>query len=423
MTNVVALDHSTDTENQAIAKLRERFAVVASPDGRDKVRDLENLSTPPHSNPRHLRTSYHAYGGQRPNPSDLFDKLEVIYAETFQPGNPRRFIGPLGNRALNLWTPPDLRPSGTRVTKEQVAPFVEFMVRWFPNQEERKYAWQWITHAVRFPNKRIIATPLLRSDHGTGKGFFAECVMSGLLGKTSVANTTLKSVVGTHNDILEGKTLVIIDELYKNGESTANALKGIQGNKTFTLNRKYLPAISIDNYLNFIVTSNDTVPLDLEPEDRRFWVPQFIKHTVDKSETDRFLNDVLKPWLEDEGGFQMLRDYLEQIPLDDFRSTAPAPMTPSKQEMIGLNPKEELAEFIADQIADALVVKAADIALAFRLEVEQDVSQPAVTKELANKGCKRKKTDRGALWITPKGLAAGLSITSPAGELHKVYEG
>ncbi|WP_436410241.1 DUF5906 domain-containing protein [Pseudomonas citronellolis] len=49
---------------------------------------------------------------------------------------------------------------------------------------------------------------------------------------------------------MEGKTLVIIDELYKNGESTANALKGIQGNKTFTLNRKYLPAISIDNYLN-----------------------------------------------------------------------------------------------------------------------------------------------------------------------------
>ena len=415
MTNVVALDRSTDTEQQAIAKLRERFVRVPSKTPNPAYRDL--LTGIVQSDPGVLLAYYRKQGGTKLKEGAPLP-LTVVMGDSFLPGAPRILSGDL----LNLWTPPDLQPSGARVTKEQVAPFVEFMERWFPVQEERKYMWQWIAHAVRYPHHRITTTPLLRSDHGTGKGFFAEYLMAGLLGEKSVANTGLKTVVGDFNEILEGRTFVVIDELYKDGTATANALKSIQGNQTISLNRKHQPVVTIKNYINFIVTSNDTVPLDLEPDDRRFWVPQFIKHKVDGRETAHFINATLRPWLGG-GGFQLVRDYLEQLNLTDFYPTSPAPMTPSKQEMIGLNPKEELAEFVADQIADAHGVKAADIVLAYRLDTEQDVSQPAVTKELLNKGCKKKRTDRGALWITPKGLEAGLSPTSPAGELHKAYGG
>lgn len=414
MTNVVALDRSTDTEKQAIAKLRERFVRVPSKTPNPAYRDL--LTGIVQSDPGVLLAYYRKQGGTKLKEGTPLP-LTVVMGDGFLPGGPRILSGDL----LNLWTPPELQPSGNCVTKEQGAPFLEFLTRWFPDYAERAYFTLWMAWTVRYPHHRIVATPLLRSEHGIGKGFFVECLMAGLLGEKSVANTGLKTVVGDFNEILEGKTFVVIDELYKDGSATANALKLIQGNQTFTLNRKHQPIVTIKNYINFVVTSNDTVPLDLEPEDRRFWVPQFITHKVDGNETSHFLNAAFRPWLES-GGFQIVRDYLEQLDLTEFYPNAPAPMTPSKQEMIGLNPKEELAEFIADQIADARVVKAADIVLAYRLETEQDVSQPAVTKELLNKGCKRKKTDRGAFWITPKGLESGLSANSLAGDVHKAYE-
>jgi hypothetical protein len=400
-------------EAQARQALKERFVRVPSKSALPSYRDL--VTGIVQSDPYLLLTYYWKKGGTELKQGDNLP-LTVVMGEGFQPLGQTILEGDL----LNLWQPPNLQPSGQKVTRDQGAPFLEFLTRWFPDDTERAYFTRWMAWTVRNPHRRIGVSPLLRSEQGTGKGFFVECLMTGLLGKKSVANTGLKSVVGDFNEVLEGKTFIVIDELYRNGEATANALKSIQGNRTFTLNRKHQPIVTVDNYVNFIVTSNDWVPLDLEAEDRRFWVPAFIKHKVDLDETSRFINGELRPWLE-AGGFQVVRDYLEQISLTDFYPTSPAPMTQSKREMIGFSPKEELAEFVADYIVDVLVLKAADIESAYRQASDSDVSAHAISKELAKLGCKQKRTNLARWWITLKGLAAGLSETSTPAEMQKAY--
>lgn len=400
-------------ESQARQAMQDRFVRVPSKTALASYRDLVTGTV--QSDPYILLSFYWKHGGTELKLGDNLP-LTVVMGEGFQPLGQTILEGDL----LNLWQSPNLQPSGEKVTREQGAPFLEFLTRWFPDNEERAYFTRWMAWTVRQPHRRIIVSPLLRSEHGTGKGFFVECLMAGLLGKKSVANTGLKSVVGDFNEVLEGKTFIVIDELYRNGEATANALKSIQGNGTFTLNRKHQPIVTVDNFVNFIVTSNDLVPLDLEAEDRRFWVPQFIKHKVSVNETSSFLNSQLRPWLE-AGGFQVVRDYLEQISLVDFYPTNPAPMTQSKKEMIGFSPREELAEFVADYIDDALVLKAADIESAYRQASDSDVSAHAISKELAKLGCKQKRTNLARWWITLKGLAAGLSETSTPAELQKAY--
>ena len=401
-------------EAHALQALKDRFVRVPSKTTMASYRDLVTGTV--QSDPFILLSYYWKLGGSKLKPGDNLP-LNVVMGEGFQPLGSTILSGDL----LNLWQPPLLQPSGEKVTKEQVGPFLDFLTRWFPDAEERAYFTRWMAWAVRYPNRRLIVTPLLRSEHGTGKGFFAECLMPGLLGKKSVANTTLRSVVGDFNEVLEGKTFVVIDELYRSGEATANALKSIQGNSTFTLNRKHQPIVTVGNFINFIVTSNDLVPLDLEAEDRRFWVPQFIKHRLDINETIHFINAKLCPWLEADG-FQIVRDYLELIDLTNFYPTSPAPMTDSKREMIGFTPREELAEFVAEYIADQQVIKATDIASAYKVEADAEASASAITKELAKLGCKQKRTNLARWWITPNGLAAGLSETSAPAELQKAYD-
>lgn len=400
-------------EEQALQALKDRYIRVPSKATYASYRDV--LTGIIQSDPYILLSYYRDQGGSKLKEGDPLP-LNFVTGDSFKPLGPRILPGNL----LNLWQSPELQPSGQKVMKDQIELFLEFLARWFPDDGERDYFTRWMAWTVRYPNRRLTVTPLLRSDHSTGKGFFAEFLMTGLLGKKSVANTGLKSVVGDFNEVLEGKTFVVIDELYRSGEATANALKSIQGNSTFTLNRKHQPIVSVDNFINFIVTSNDLVPLDLEAEDRRFWVPQFIKHRVDINETGHFLNAELRPWLEADG-FQLVRDYLEQIDLTNFYPTSPAPMTSSKREMIGLTPREELAEFVAGFIEDVRVLKATEIEDAYKVATGTEVSTSAISKELLKLGCKQKRTNLSRLWITPTGQSIGLSETSTPAELQKAY--
>lgn len=406
----------------AARSVQERFVIVPTTDSRPRFRDLRNMGVAPQGNPMMLLQAYRDAGGQGDTTGEnLLYKLPIVFAEDFRPGDYRRIMVDGNNRLLNLWTGPDIRPSGDTVTPSDAALFIEFLKRLFPVQEERLYFRNWLAHAVRYPATRINATVLLRSEHGVGKGFLAETLLPGLLGKSSVGTVALGDVVGTFNDALVGKTLVLIDEVYKNPESTVNALKSIQGNKTITLRRKHIPDTTVDNFLNFIMSSNDLLPLPLEREDRRFWVPAFIKHKESKEETMLFINMKLKPWLLEQGGMQIVRDLLETVDLSEFRPWGDPPMTDSKREMIGLSPREELAEFIAEYISDVLVVKAADIEGSYKNETDSEVSPNAITKELAKLGCKPKRTNLARWWITPTGLSAGLSETSAPTELQKAY--
>jgi len=411
-----------NSNTTALRAVQDRFVIVPTTDSRPRFRDLLNMGVAPQGNPMMLLQAYKDAGGRGETTGEsLLYKLPIVFAEDFRPGDYRRIMVNGDNRLLNLWTGPEICPSGKSVTTSDAALFIEFLQRLFPVQEERLYFRNWLAHSVRYPAKRINATVLLRSEHGVGKGFLAETLLPGLLGKSSVGTVALGDVVGTFNDALVGKTLVLIDEVYKNPESTVNALKSIQGNKTITLRRKHIPDTTVDNFLNFIMSSNDILPLPLEREDRRFWVPAYIKHKKSLEETMLFINTKLKPWLLEQGGMQIVRDLLETVDLSDFHPWGEPPMTDSKRKMIGFSPREELAEFVAEYIHGMQILKATDIESSYKNKTGTDVSRAAITTELTKLGCKSKRTNCSRWWITPNGLSTGLSEKSTPSELQKAY--
>tara|TARA_R110002020_G_scaffold35229_1_gene106420 strand:- start:608 stop:1423 length:816 start_codon:yes stop_codon:yes gene_type:complete len=257
-------------DSEAIKAVKSRFIRLSSSNSFPRIKDV--VTNIEQADLDILCDYYSKHSASpSPEPQYLLNCLDWVYGEIFLPNGPR-----VSDGLLNLWQPPALKPSGNKVNRSQVSLFLEFLERWFPNDMERKYFEWWLAHAVRKPEERIIATPVLKSAHGVGKGFLVETLLSNLIGKQSVAVCGLKDVVGDFNDIVQGKTLLLIDEVYKSKKSTTDALKSFQGNSTIPLKRKHKPTITIDNYINFIVTSNSHVPLILEKGDRRFWVPEFL---------------------------------------------------------------------------------------------------------------------------------------------------
>lgn len=396
----------------ALAAVKNRFYQIPSNNNYPKFKDIETLFE--QANPGILLHYYHKCGGSDSNITAQFllDTLDFLYGETFQPLAPR-----ITNDRLNLWSPSKFQFSGTSVSENGIVPFMEILERWFPKNEERDYFIWWLAHTVRKPNERKNTTLLLRSEHGVGKGFLCESLLSSLVGSRSVAQCSLKDVVGDFNDIVEGKTLLVVDEVYHSKSSTANAMKSIQASNTLALRRKHKPTITIDNYLNFIITSNSHIPVVIEKDDRRFWVPEFMKHKHSQNETAIYINNRLKPWLNN-GGYQMVRDWLETIDLSQYRATSPAPMTQAKKEILGFTTEDKISELIASIIESETVVTISMIKDRLTASFSNIPSDVTIASTLMGQGCIRKQTNARRYYITPNGLASGLSTSTTPKELE-----
>lgn len=397
------------TYNQkAIEEVKNRFIRLPSnttfPRFRDVITNIEQADT------AILAHHYKQHTSQTPpEPHYLVNCLNWVYGEGFTPNGSQVLAGGL----LNLWTPPNIKASSAIVSASQVPLFIEFLKRWFPNDLERHYFTWWLAHSIRKPEKRIIATPVLRSEHGVGKGFLAETLLSNLIGRSSVAVCGLKDVVGDFNDVIAGKTLLLIDEVYKSKKTTTDALKSFQGNATIPLHRKHKPTITIDNYINFIITSNDYVPLMLERGDRRFWIPDFIKHKESQPETSDFINNKLKPWLLREKGFQLVRDYLQSIDLSAYNATDAPPATISKTDLMGFSTADKLEEVLTAAIESTNVITLRYIKDSYSAEFDKPITDMAITSVLLSLGCKMKKTKLQRYYITPAGLLLGVENSTP----------
>lgn len=400
---------ATNVHAQALAAVKARFVRVPSSTTWPNFKDLQTGLR--QADATILLDFYHRNGGRDASkPSELLDCLEWVYGETFQPNGPAI----TKDQCLNLWKPAELQPSSSEAMDDvEVAPFLAFLARWFPDADQRRYFLWWMAHVVRRPEKRIIATPVLRSEHGVGKGFFAETLMATLVGSSSCAVLGLKQVVGDFNDAIAGKTFILIDEVYRSRKTTTDTLKSFQGNGTIVLRRKGIPDTTIQNFINFIITSNDHIPLDLEEGDRRMWIPDFIRHKQDVKETGHFINRELKPWLES-GGFQLVRNYLETVDLAQFHPTAAPPSTAAKADISGLDTNSVVQDALEPLIAERYVITLEGMKLALAGKIDERISDRTITSALMAAGCKMRRSKSKKFYITPAGFEAGYSLdTSP----------
>ena len=154
------------------------------------------------------------------------------------------------------------------------------------------------------------------------------------------------------NDWASRKLFLIADEVVARMElyHTKNKLKSLITGEWIRINPKNIGAYDERNHVNLVFLSNETQPLVLERDDRRYtviWTPAKL--------TRDFYQEVLDEIRA--GGIAALHDYLLNIPLGDFGTGTEPPMTKAKADLIELG-KDSTERFWDEWIAGNLPVPA-----------------------------------------------------------------
>lgn len=287
-----------------------------------------------------------------PRTSELFKVAayaSTVQALAYEPGDKEGAITVEGERCINTWTAPRIRPA-----QGDPEPWLDFMRCLFPQPADCEAVMKWCATLIARPQVRMHYGLLLTSRmQGVGKTTLCE-VLRVLVGEKNCRSPSAKDVVeSAFNSWLVRKRLVFVNEIYEGKSWSAyQKMKSVITDKTLEANEKMVKGYSVRNWAHFVLCSNAEVPLWIEGEDRRFLVPEL---TEEKRPKDYWSG--LYGWLA-AGGYGIVAQWAEQF-VGEHGSVKPgdeAPTTARKEELIeDSRPSEERRVAV---IADAAKKKA-----------------------------------------------------------------
>lgn len=163
------------------------------------------------------------------------------------------------------------------VKEELIKPFLNHIHDVIANKNEEiyKYILIWIASILQKPNFKTETALVILGNQGTGKNVFTNVICKLMARYANENVTSIESVVGKFNAILENKKLLVLNELQSidcNKYLNSDALKSVITDKKININQKNEPERLCENVANFMMVSNNNVPIKIESTDRRYMV-------------------------------------------------------------------------------------------------------------------------------------------------------
>ncbi len=231
-----------------------------------------------------------------------------------------------GDKVLNIYIPNKIKP-----VKDDLEWLFDHF-RLILGEEKWKVVEQWIAFLVQYPGIKVKWSIIIVSIiEGTGKGLLARMISS-TLGPSNVnENANYKHLINSHNTLLIGKQVVVINELsmgdFKSKMEGTNSLKNFIADDYYTCNFKGKPMVILPNKTAFMLFSNDPRSVKAEDGGRRYY---FINITISEREitkiTDEGFFDKAWSYVDSEKGKSALLHHFQNIKIDDpslFQKRAP----------------------------------------------------------------------------------------------------
>jgi putative DNA primase/helicase len=191
------------------------------------------------------------------------------------------------------------------------------------------YQWvvKWLAYPIQHPGAKMRTALVFHGPQGVGKNLLFETVMSiyGPYGRI----VDQASVEDRFNDWASRKLFLVADEVVARQElyHVKNKLKGLITGDWIRINPKNVAAHDERNHVNLVFLSNETQPLVLDADDRRYvvvWTPEKLE--------EGFYQAVKRELAA--GGREALHHHLLTLDLGDFDEHTKPPMTNAKRRLI-----------------------------------------------------------------------------------------
>lgn len=142
------------------------------------------------------------------------------------------------------------------------------------NEELYNYVLDWISFIIKNPNGQTGTVLCITGEQGCGKNTFTKALQEMLRNYTRVLED-IDHILGRWNSLMENKKLIIGNEIaaFGEGQKTVwNKFKHMVTEDEVTFEEKNEPKRQSENYLNFILVSNNDIIAPIEKTDRRFLV-------------------------------------------------------------------------------------------------------------------------------------------------------
>ena len=220
-----------------------------------------------------------------------------------------------------------------KVDINKIKMFLDLILEVICDHEKHIYDYilNWIAFIVQNPGVKTEVALVLKGLQGIGKNRFTDVLSEMLSGYSAKNITDISELTGQFNSIVEGKILIVLNELKNCGEdrlANFNALKSIISDNSIRINEKLVPRRDAENVSNFIFVSNNSFPVKIENGDRRYVVLACNgKHKGDYKYFQQLCSSF------DEDFYNTLLTFFMERDLSNFQ-VREIPMTDAKQDLI-----------------------------------------------------------------------------------------
>ena len=237
-------------------------------------------------------------------------------------------------RELNTWggfqakTVTDIDPGKF----EKLLHHIKFA--WANGEEDQfNYLLTWLAITVKKPWLGTRVALLIQGSQGSGKTMICSFLMKYLYGyNQSCITTGIEPLTQRFNSILRSKLFINANELCTTSEnfsSTFDKMKTLITEDKITIEVKGVEPFQIDNYANFILTTNHKFTVKLEADDRRYAV---FACSDRYAQNEVYFNE-LAGSLDQECADHFLT-YLKDYPDESLVNLRSIPMTQMKKQMM-----------------------------------------------------------------------------------------
>lgn len=242
---------------------------------------------------------------------------------------------------------------------ESVEPWTKFVAKVLEGIEGAdEFVHNWVAQIVQRPwEKNYTVITLAGKTEGTGKSLLAKSVAEmlgtantnqGLLKPAPALCTSGDKIFSNFNKQLEGKVLVVADELGSNKAQHSAVMKDLVTSSSLTVEAKFKDSYTQRNYLNFILTTNNVTATLVDEFSRRDVILSVQQQDVGLM---RKLAGEFVAWAED-GGYELMLGWYFQRDITMFDAMARAPRFVGWEDSV--NASKSKAQVAQDALVEAI---------------------------------------------------------------------